>query len=302
MGELASQQWAAITVVFLAMTFNLYHARAQKGEAPMGTFFWRYGDYIEVANWLLITIIAFYLSYLYTWWFLLAPFVLAALADIAWRVMGVPLTLIAFIVGMPVFLGLAVISIAQGPYDGATSDPVKTIAETSPLNAYSDPITTPVAETSPLNAYLDKALPLLYKSFDVTERLFNESQTLQEASTRTTTRSDLLTLLVDLYDTYAVEVDNLRAIWNSWSLLEAPDEALRFHRVVFMQMQARLNSISTLSNQMKIANDLRRTPAGYSDALAQAQEEWDKANLLQLEITTELRKLGVEVGTLDSLR
>jgi len=111
--ELFSHQWPSIALVILALTFNMYFISAQKGAVPLGNFFYHYGTFVEFANWLLVLGAVVFLSYLYTWWFLLAPFVLAPVADIVRRILG-GFTQIVFLVGAPILLTVSAIFVANG--------------------------------------------------------------------------------------------------------------------------------------------------------------------------------------------
>ena len=113
MSELFSHQWPSIGFITLALTFNMYFISAQKGTVPLGNFFHRYGVFVEFANWLLVLGGVVFLSYLYTWWFFLAPFVLAPVADIVRRFLG-GFTQLVFLTGAPILLTLSAIFLANG--------------------------------------------------------------------------------------------------------------------------------------------------------------------------------------------
>ena len=100
------EHWAVIMLALLATTFNLYRQLARTGQAPMGAFFYRYGEYIEFANWLLVAAGIVFLSFQHTWWLLLLFFLVGALGAAIAKTLG-GFTQILYMIGMPVLAVLA---------------------------------------------------------------------------------------------------------------------------------------------------------------------------------------------------
>ncbi len=112
MKEMFAQQWVALILAMLAVTFNMYEIEAQSRGYPMGWAIRKYKDVISVVNWLILLGVIIYLSYLYTWWFVASFWVLPVVgALIAGLLRGT--TQIVYILGMPIFI-IALILTAKG--------------------------------------------------------------------------------------------------------------------------------------------------------------------------------------------
>ena len=99
-------------LVTLAVAFNIYHARAERGGSPTAGFFRKYGTYLETVNWLVLVGVVILLSYLYTWWFLLSLLVFPVLGVVVARIFG-PLTQMLYIFGMPIALVIVIVRLVS---------------------------------------------------------------------------------------------------------------------------------------------------------------------------------------------
>lgn len=108
MSELLSEQWSLLTLVTLAMAFNIHFMRAEQGESPIGSFFHKYGLYFSVVHWLVLVGAVIFLSYLYTWWFMLSLWLFPVLGLIVARILGA-LTQLLYILGMPIILIIVIV-------------------------------------------------------------------------------------------------------------------------------------------------------------------------------------------------
>ena len=101
MSEIFADQWTLLVLGALACTFNIYAIGADRGAYVMGSAIRKHAAYIEFVNWLVLLGVIIYLSYLYTWWFLLSFFVFPAVAAIMARILR-GFTQLVYIFGMPV--------------------------------------------------------------------------------------------------------------------------------------------------------------------------------------------------------
>ena len=101
MSGIFADQWTLLILGALACTFNIYAIEAERGRYAMGSSTRKYAVFIEAANWLVLLGVIIYLSYLYTWWFLLSFFVFPAVGAIMARILG-KFTQLVYIFGMPV--------------------------------------------------------------------------------------------------------------------------------------------------------------------------------------------------------
>jgi hypothetical protein len=72
----------------MGFTFIMYWMKAKTGQYPAGTFVWRYGDLISGLTWVVLLSFIVYLSYSYSWFFLLSFFVFPVFGEIFLRIVG----------------------------------------------------------------------------------------------------------------------------------------------------------------------------------------------------------------------
>ena len=73
--EILKKEYLSLILIILSFTFNMYAMKAEKGIYPMGTFFYKKIWIVEAFNWTFSTVLICYLSYSYSWYFLLSFFV-----------------------------------------------------------------------------------------------------------------------------------------------------------------------------------------------------------------------------------
>jgi hypothetical protein len=107
--EILKKEYFALALIGLNITFNMYAMKAEKGIYPMGTFFYKKAGIIEAFNWTFSLGLICYLSYYYTWYFLLSFFVFPVLGSVfASLFMGN--TQLIYLLGFPILLVLFLIS------------------------------------------------------------------------------------------------------------------------------------------------------------------------------------------------
>ena len=107
--QMITNEYLLISLASLAFAFNLWHGKAQQGAADIGVVFYKTGPLFEMFNWLLLTAALIWLSYSYTWWFLLLGWILLPIPGVILFVIFRSLIQLVYIVGMPILLILIIV-------------------------------------------------------------------------------------------------------------------------------------------------------------------------------------------------
>jgi len=108
--QLFIQHWAGIILIVIAIIFNMYAMEAEKGIYPMGRFIHKYKAMFEAINWLILTGLVIYLSYLFSWYLLISFFVLPIVGALL-ALLFKEFTQVFYLFTMPVFLIIFIIKI-----------------------------------------------------------------------------------------------------------------------------------------------------------------------------------------------
>lgn len=101
--KLVTTQWAELAVILTAISFNMYSFQADKGVYTIGSLVHKYKLYIETLNWLLFVALIIHLAYLFSWFLLIALFLLPLVgASVASCFRG--FTPLVYLITMPPFL------------------------------------------------------------------------------------------------------------------------------------------------------------------------------------------------------
>ncbi|MFZ4856492.1 MAG: hypothetical protein ACOYL3_08855 [Desulfuromonadaceae bacterium] len=106
--QLITTQWAELFVILIAISFNMYCHRADRGVYTVGSLVAKFKVQVEVVNWLLLTVLVVHLSYLYSWYLLGSLFLLPIVGDNVASCFR-SFTPLVYLIAMPVFMEFFII-------------------------------------------------------------------------------------------------------------------------------------------------------------------------------------------------